>query len=360
MSPTAARLATVAAALAAGGCAVGVEQAPQPAARVASLSDAQLVGQRIVTGFRGTSPPAELRRLIRRGRVAGVILFSENLAGPDGARIARDLQRIQRPPELDDPLLVMVDQEGGAVERIPGPPSLSAAEMGAAGTSACEAEGVATGRLLAERGVNVDLAPVLDVARPGGAIAAEGRSFGADPALVGLCGEAFAAGLERAGVAPTAKHFPGLGAAQVNTDDAVSEIALPREELRRVDEAPFAEFIGAGAPKRLVMISSALYGSFDDRPASFSPRLAATELRERLGFAGPSITDALETATTDAFGGPLAAATAAARAGTDLLLFTDLGAARESAGALRELLRRDRRAFERSVGRVLVLRESLR
>ena len=111
------------------------------------------------------------------------------------------------------------------------------------------------------------------------------------------------------------------------------------------------------------MLSSAVYPAFSELPAALSPELASDELRGRLGFEGPSITDALETASTEAVGGSTAAARLAAKAGTDLMLFTDLGDARRAAGPLRAMLRSGasaRRAFVESVGRALALRERLR
>lgn len=329
----------------------------------AHLGDAQLVGQRLVAGFAGERPPAALRRRIAAGRLAGVILFAENFDSAAEARqLTAKLQSIPRPSGLRDPLLVMVDQEGGQVRRLPGPPSLSAEEMGGSDSSTCRRQGAATASLLRGAGVNVDLAPVLDVARPGSAMEQEDRSFGRRPGVVASCGGAFAAALDRNGVVPAAKHFPGIGAARINTDDAVQRIGATRRRLRSFDEAPYRRFVGDGSPDRLVMISSAIYPAFSGRPAAFAPSIVRGELRRRLGFRGASITDALETASTEAFGGPTRAARLAARAGTDLLLFASFESAAAAAKPLRALLRRGdpaRRRFETSVGRVLALRAGL-
>ncbi len=333
-------------------------------ARAARLSDSELVGQRLVAGFAGESIPDDLRRSIGDGLLGGVVLFDENFDGQAGARrLIAELQSIPRPRGLAAPLLVMLDQEGGLVRRLPGPPAASAERMGAGGTPECRRQGAETAAMLKRAGVNVDLAPVLDVARAGGALDLEQRSFGRDPDTVASCAGAFAAALERGGVAPTAKHFPGLGAARVNTDDAVQRIDLGRSTLRGVDERPYRGFAGAGSGGRLVMLSSAVYPAFSELPAALSRELASDELRGRLGFEGPSITDALETASTEAVGGSTAAAKLAARAGTDLMLFTDLGDARRAAKPLRAMLRSSaatRREYIESVGRVLALRERLR
>lgn len=327
----------------------------------ADLPMRQLAGQRIVTGFPGEDPPPAVRGMIRRGELAGVVLFSANFDDrAEARRLIGRLQRIRRPRGLRDPLLVMVDQEGGEVKRLAGPPTASAAQMGKRGPGFSRREGKATGRSLAGAGFNVDLAPVLDVGRSGGAISEEGRSFGSSAEAVSKTGVAFAGGLRDGGVAGTAKHFPGLGAAEVNTDFGVEEINLSKAALRATDEAPFAAFNDARG--QLVMMSTAIYPAFSKRPAVFSRALATGELRDRIGFGGVSISDALQSAAAQAFGGPARVARAAARAGTDLLLFTDYRQAASAGAALRGALRdRDlpRAAFEPSVQRALDLRAKL-
>jgi beta-N-acetylhexosaminidase len=254
----------------------------------------------------------------------------------------------------------MVDQEGGQVVRVPGPPNASAAEMGERGGTYSLQQGRATAASLRAVGVNVDLAPVLDVGRPGGVIAATERSFGSNPRLVATTAVPFARGLEAGGVVATAKHFPGLGAASENTDFAVQRIELSKAQLRLVDESPYEAFVRAGG--RMVMLSTAIYPAFSEVPAAFTRAIATGELRRRLGFRGVSITDALETAAVDAYGGSDQAGVAAARAGVDLLLFTDLEGAETARRALVAKLRAGRldpAEFEAAAGRVLDLRAEL-
>ena len=254
----------------------------------------------------------------------------------------------------------MTDQEGGLVKRLDGPPDASAAAMGARGAAYSREQGRLTGESLGGAGVNVDLAPVLDVARPGGTIAATERGFGSTAAAVAATAIPFAEGLREAGVAATAKHFPGFGAARANTDFAVERVGLSKATLRRVDEAPYRRFVAAGG--ELVMLSTAIYPALSSQPAAFSRAVARGELRGRLGFEGVSITDALETVAVRDFGGPAEAGLAAARAGVDLLLFTEPRAAARARGALLRGLRSNalsRAPFEVSVGRVLRLRHRL-
>ena len=332
-----------------------------PAVDVSTLSDAQLAGARVITGFDGKHPPAELRRMVTAGEVSGVILFDRNVGGRKSVRaLISELQAIPRPSADNQPLLVSVDQEGGLVRRLPGPPKPSAEAVGQRGAAFAQRLGRATGSSLAAMGVNVDLAPVLDVGRKGRAIEGEHRSYGRDAATVSSIGVAFARGLAQRGIAATAKHFPGLGAARVNTDNAVQRIRLTTGKLRAVDEQPFTSFSSAGGA--MVMLSTAVYPALSASPAAFAREIATVELRERLGFQGVSITDDLGSAAARAFGGATRTATAAAGAGVDLVLFGDLGSAAKAQRALRSGLgdgTLSRSEFQASAGRVLSLRSTL-
>ncbi len=328
------------------------------ATAASQLSVRELAGERLIAGFSGTSVPGRLEDMIGHGDVAGVILFSENLPSRRGARhLIRHLQGITRPRGLRDPLLIMIDQEGGLVKRLPGPPNASAQEMGRRGTRYSRRQGGKTAVSLRDVGVNVNLAPVLDVGRPGSAIRAEHRSFGGRPHRVIKTAIPFAGAMERRGVSATGKHFPGLGTAPKNTDVAVQRIRLSKSKLRRIDERPYEALVAHHGD--MVMISTAIYTHFSHRPAAFSKTIATGELRHRLNFEGVSISDALETASAGDFGGPVKVGVATARAGTDLLLYTDYRSAGAAGHALRDKLRSgrlERSRFQDSVQRVLDLR----
>ena len=333
--------------------------APAPPAR----SVRELVGQHLVLPLAGHTIPAALEARIRRGEAAGVVFFARNIAGTAQVRaLAEQLQRIPQPRAVRAPLLLMVDQEGGPVKRLAGAPRLSAAQMAATGEPATAlAQGRATAATLRAAGMNVDLAPVLDVPRAGSALAGEGRGFGTTAEEAASFGTRFARGLARGGVAATAKHFPGFGAAAVNTDAAAATIDLPASELRRVDEAPFRTAIAGGV--QLVMLSSAVYPALDARPAVLSRRIATGELRDRLGFRGVTISDDLQTPAFEPWGGGPGAAVRAARAGVDLLLFAQSPDNATAAAAAVEDAVRDgrlsRRALQASGERVRALRASL-
>jgi beta-N-acetylhexosaminidase len=350
--------------LAAGAFAFGVglgDGSGPPPSAAPRLGLGQLAGERIVLGFDGSEVPGSVSSAIRSGGAAGVILFSDNLPNRQAARrLIGALQAIPRAPGLRDPLLVMIDQEGGLVKRIGGPPGASARQMGAGGAAFSREQGRRTALNLRNVGVNVDLAPVLDVARPGGTIAETDRGFGSSAGRVTATAVPFAEALQQAGVAATAKHFPGLGSARIDTDFATQRIRLSKQALRQVDEAPYLSFVGIGGG--MVMLSTAIYPALSSKPAAFARPIATGELRERLGFEGVSITDALDTVSVKAFASPPAAGMAAARAGTDLLLFTEPSLAASTRQALIRALRTgslSRSEFETSADRVLSLRGSL-
>jgi beta-N-acetylhexosaminidase len=336
----------------------GPSQMPSAAS---ALSASQLAGERVIAGFPGPGVPGPVVDAIRGGRVAGVILFGANLPSRSaGRRLIARLQRIHRPPGLRDPLLIMVDQEGGYVKRVGGAPTASARQMGARGAGFSREQGRRTARNLSGLGVNADLAPVLDVARPGGTIGATGRAFGDTAGRVARTAIPFARALQRGGVAATAKHFPGFGVARVDTDFATQSIGLSKGALRATDEAPFRSFAGSGGA--MVMLSTAIYPAFSGKPAAFARSIATGELRNRIGFRGVSITDAFEAVSVKNFGTPTKAGLAAVRAGVDLLLITDYRAAAKVHRALTRRLRDgalDRTRFERSAQRVLNLRGDL-
>ncbi|MGE3236309.1 MAG: glycoside hydrolase family 3 N-terminal domain-containing protein [Thermoleophilia bacterium] len=345
----------------AGGPAAPSAAAPPPA-DLSGLTAAQLAGQRLVYGFSGTRPPVDLVRRIRRGEAGAVILLGGNVPSVAAARaLVRRLQAIPRPAAVDRPLLVMVDQEGGLVRRIPGPPLRRASAMGAAGVTSTRAAGRAAGRLLRTVGANVDLAPVADVARPGSFLEATGRTFGRSPGRVAGAAVAFSRGLRDAGVAAAAKHFPGLGSARVSTDEAPGTVALARPVLERVDLHPFRALIRDRVP--MVMVSTARYPAVDRvAPAALSRSVVTGLLRERLGFTGVTVTDALDTPALRPAGGTGAVAVRAAGAGEDLLIHTGYAPGVTAARALTAAItsgRLPRAEAERAVGRVLALRSAL-
>jgi beta-N-acetylhexosaminidase len=346
----------------------GSAQAPP----LAGLSAAQLAGQRVIYSYSGLTPPAGLLNLIRHGEAAGVIFFGGNIAGP--TQIAGVISHLDQANASPDnplrarPLLLMTDQEGGLVRRLPGAPLLSERQIGASADPAAEATaaGTGAGRTLTGVGMNVNLAPVLDVYRAPGDFDDEfGRSYSSDPGTVSALGADFITAQQAAGVAATAKHFPGLGAAAgyQDTDDQPVTLNVPLDELRSIDEYPFKAAIASGV--KLVMVSWALYPALDPRrPAGLSPAIVGGELRQRLGFTGVTITDALEAGALQAFGTTGQRATLAASAGMDLILCSSqtLDQGEQARAALQQGLSDgtlSRAAFTAAVERIISLRSSL-
>ena len=294
-------------------------RAPVRPAPSLTLTLRQVVGQHMVFAYDGLQPPSALRRRIARGEAAGVIVFARNVRSAAQLRATmRSLQSIPRPRGLRAPLIVMTDQEGGPVRRIPGAPQRAAAQVSS--RAQARADGLGAARTLRSAGVNMNLAPVADVARAGAALEGERRIYSRSPERVAQFAAAFANGLHSGGVRATAKHYPGFGAASVNTDSAPARISTPLAQLRAVDEPPFARLVRDGIDA--VMLSTAVYPAVDELPAAFSRRWVSGELRARLGFRGVSMTDDLGTPAVAGFGSNGERAVRAVRAGIDLPLFS--------------------------------------
>jgi beta-N-acetylhexosaminidase len=286
-------------------------------APVDGLSLEQQVGRLILLSFRGTAPPAYVRDALREGRVAGVILFRGNVTGPAQLRaLTAELRRDGGRP------IVAVDQEGGDIRILPwAPPDGSPPAQAASGTVRRAAEQAA--RALRATGITVTLAPVADVPSVRGA-ALKMRSFSSNPETAGDAVRNAVAGWRAGGVAPTAKHFPGLGGAKVNTDDASVTITRTRRALERVDLPPFEAAVRAGVP--LVMIGHARYPALDPlNVASQSPAIIEGVLRAALGFRGVVVTDSMEAEASLATGDITTVSERAVRAGADLVLLTGRG-----------------------------------
>jgi len=292
------------------------------------LSLAQMAGQRVIYSYTGLTPPASLLSSIRNGEVGGVIFFSQNISSQGQiASVIAELDQANASPQnplRSSPLLLMTDQEGGLIRRLPGPPVLSEKQIGESADPAAQATaaGTGAGQNLAGADLNVNLAPVLDVYRtPGNFDDQFQRSYSMNPQTVAGLGADFITAQQADGVAATAKHFPGLGTATSaqNTDQRPVTLTVPLTALRTIDEYPYQAAIAAGV--KLVLVSWAIYPALDPaRPAGLSPTIVGGELRQRLRFTGVTITDALEAGALQPFGTIGQRATLAAQAGMDLIL----------------------------------------
>ena len=316
-----------------------------------SLTLEQQVGQLVVMSFRGTKAPAYVLDALRAKRSAGVILFGANVVSPDQVRaLTLSLRRAGGRP------LVAVDQEGGRVRRVAwvGP---VLAEPQQVASSTVRSGAAAAARELRALGITVNLAPVADVPSVRSAAIAT-RAFSHDPAVASASVRAAVRGWRAGGVAATAKHFPGIGAAVENTDDAVVRILRSRVELERVDLAPFRAAVTAGVP--LVMVGHARYPALDRfRIASQSEPIIEGLLRGELGFDGVVVTDSLEARASLSTGSLAQVAERSVRAGADLLLLTGRGSYQPVYDHLLAVARTDPAFGNRireSAARVLVLK----
>ena len=256
-----------------------------------------------------------------RQGVGGVILFGS--AAPTDLSQQLAGLKAQAPGGIAP--LIMTDEEGGQVQRMPNLVGSLASPRAMAATLDPEAVrqlGEATGRTLIANGVDVDLAPVLDLASgPGPDMQhTDGpRSFSPDPAVAASYGLGFAEGLLAAGVIPVVKHFPGEGQATANTDDAPASTP-PLPALEAADLVPFGRAVHAHLPA--VMVGNATIPGLTSGPASLSPAAIGGLLMRQLGFGGLVLTDSLSASSIRATGLDVPhAAVQAVTAGADMVLY---------------------------------------
>ncbi len=286
------------------------------------LGPEELAGLMMAFGFHGYDLSDEhAHMVVEELGVPNIILFNQNMSSPkqvadlvrriDGRFTRRGLAGA----------LIMTDQEGGMVLRMPRytTPLPGNMALGAIGRAEeARQAGLIIGSELAAMGINLDLAPVLDVlVEPESTVIGE-RSFGQDPALVSKLGRAFIDGLHRAGVGATAKHFPGHGATILDSHYELPRISLGAEELE-AHLRPFRDAVRAGVDA--VMMGHILVDALDPRmPASLSPR--AVEALRNTGFKGLVISDCMEMQAVSARYTPEEIVDLAVKAGLDLILFS--------------------------------------
>lgn len=283
-------------------------------------------GRHVMYSYAGVHPDPELISLISAGKVGGVLIFGNNVDANISTHLATYQSAFASSPAYDGhSLLIVTDQEGGKVRRLPGGPTLSEKAIGASADpiGAARTAGQQAANALLGAGVNGNLSPVLDVFRTAGDFDDQyGRSYSDNATLAGQCGAAFTQVLQRNGLLATAKHFPGLGtaAAGQNTDEEPVTLDVSLEELRNIDEAAFVDAIAAGLD--MVMPSWALYPNLDaEFPSGLSSKVLQGELRERLGFQGVTISDAIGAGGLVNFGSVLGhRAVLAVQAGMDIIL----------------------------------------
>jgi beta-N-acetylhexosaminidase len=276
----------------------------------------------VILGCAGPRLSAEERGFFARFNPLGFILFARNVEAPDQLRalIGELRQSVGR---ADAP--VLIDQEGGRVQRLrpprwrAAPPAARFGELAlrdsAAASEAARLNAQLIGAELAELGIDTVCAPVLDLRFPGAHEVIGDRAFSADPEIVSLLGRASCEGFFAAGVTPIVKHSPGHGRGMVDSHLSLPVVEASRAELERTDFRPFK----ALADMPWAMTAHVVYRAIDaDRPATTSPLVIGQVIRGHIGFDGVLIGDDL---SMEALHGSIAErARATMAAGCDLAL----------------------------------------
>ena len=289
----------------------------------------RLVNGVLLPGFHGSAVPDWLAEELSAG-LAGVVYFARNIESPEQvAALSADLHA------AGDHALIAADEEGGDVTRLeavvgssyPGNAALGAVDS----VDATREVARAIAGDLRRAGIDLDLAPTVDVnANPDNPVIGV-RSFGADPALVSRHTAAFVSGLQEAGVAACAKHFPGHGDADTDSHLDLPIIRASLQTLRTRDLLPFVAAIETGV--RAVLSAHVVFPALDEAPASLSPTLHHL-LRDDLGFDGVVITDALDMRAVSGGVGLGGGAVRALASGADLLC---LGNSRDDSAELAQV-----------------------
>jgi beta-N-acetylhexosaminidase len=286
-------------------------------------SEQTYIGQLFMVGLPTTELDSSTLKLIRDLRINNFIIFKRNVKDKEQLRQLCDaLKQACRESGLPAPL-VSIDQEGGSVARLMPPFTQFADARKLAESDDPEKKLLAyadtCSRELLEVGINMNLAPVLDVCAAGHDYFMERRSLGEDPARVAHLGVLIIEAMQRLGIAACAKHFPGLGAAVVDPHLELPQVARPLAELRAIDLPPFAAAIAAGVAA--IMTSHTIYDDLDpEMPATLSKKILTKLLRTDLGYDGLIITDDLEMGAIERQQPLAEAALQSLMAGADLLL----------------------------------------
>jgi len=329
------------------------------------MAHAPRLARPILRAFAGLAAPVDVLDAIRSADAAGVALYGAlNVESPRQLRaLAAAVQ--QAASEGGQPTaIVAIDQEGGQLMAIGEPATQFAGNLALGATGSVELAGrvaVAMGRELAAMGVNVSWGPDLDLATLPTSPAVGTRSFGDDARMAGALGAATVAGLQSVGVAAAAKHFPGSGETLADPHHGLPVVDLAAEVLESRELGPFRDAVAAGV--RLMMVSHAAYPGLEPdgdagRSALMSPAILGELLRDRMGFGGVVVTDALDMAAVDQ-ADVAGAAIAAIEAGVDLLLAGPLQAERPEELARLVIALDTSPAVEAAASRVAGLRQWL-
>jgi beta-N-acetylhexosaminidase len=251
-------------------------------------------GRQLLVGFEGTTFGTDLRALLREFAVGGIVLFKRNVDNREQLQVLLEETQAWAREQLGRQLWVAIDHEGGAVQRLPAPytqlpAALDLAARGGADVAATAATGA---RELRATGIHVNFAPVLDVVSDPDAHFLARRSLGPDPEAVARLGCAWIRALQDHGLSATAKHFPGLGQADLDPHHHAPIVQWRDDDAMERDLVPFRAAVAEGVD--CVMTSHALYPQLDPVwPATLSAAVNRRWLRAELGFTGILVSDDL-------------------------------------------------------------------
>ncbi len=324
------------------------------------------IGKLFMAGMPGPYLDEGTVSLIRDRGLGGIILFKRNIVDPlQVAALCNDLQKTAMKYQ-GIPLFLGVDQEGGRVARL-GEPFTRFPGNSAIGEDPRSAEMAARfGRVTATEmqlvGLNMNMAPVLDVPKGSVDKHLEGRTFGEEPGQVGRLGRIVIKALQENGIMAVGKHFPGLGKARLDPHEHLLTIEVEPREIDVVNLPPFQDAIGEGVAA--IMTSHALYPSLDPRyPATLSYVIITELLRNRLGFQGLILTDDLEMGAMKKGLGVSESAVKSFEAGNDVLLICeDQSLVRDAMDNMRDRLLANEALvprFHESVSRIMAAKEKM-
>ncbi|MBW1868277.1 MAG: beta-N-acetylhexosaminidase [Deltaproteobacteria bacterium] len=291
------------------------------------LSELDLrIGSLFMAGMPGPELDGDTEALIRNHCLGGIILFARNIENPvQLASLCHNLQETAM-EQHGTPLFLAVDQEGGRVARLKEPftlfPGNSAIGNDSRPVDRAMEFGVITAREMALVGLNMNMAPVVDVRWGEPEKHLDGRIFSDDPEKVALLGQTVVKSLQENGVMAVAKHFPGLGRATLDPHHHLPTIDASTGEIEEINLPPFRAVIEQDVSA--VMTSHAIYSAFDPMyPGTLSNKIITGLLRKKLGFEGLIITDDLEMGAIKKGWGVAKGAVAAFEAGSDLFLICE-------------------------------------
>jgi beta-N-acetylhexosaminidase len=285
----------------------------------------QKLGQMMLVQFVGSDFSLDLNTMISQYHVGSVLLLAGNHNIVSKGQLTSLTQQIQRSSSL--PMMISLDQEGGLVDRLADldGPRPSAAQIAATGdpTQVITA-GKRDAQDLSQYGINLQLAPVVDVGTPSSLLQQQERTFGQNADAVTKMAGAYLQGLQQSGkVLGTLKHFPGLGSSTEDPHQGLPHLNHTQAQLDQIDWAPYRNLINQGLVHAIMVMHEVVTAFDTTTPASLSSKLVTGVLRNQMGFQGVVMTDSLTMEGLSAYYSAKQAAILAVEAGSDIIMGAD-------------------------------------